>query len=69
MYSKKDAEAGRTKAKIHTTGGDEAKGSLEERDVDWVEMETGEMRKHLQSEWGFVFEDPNLVEKLERTGL
>lgn len=56
MFGKKDVEAGRTKAKVHTTGGSEAQGSTEARDVEWVEMETGTMRDFLAREWGFRFE-------------
>ncbi|KAI5477185.1 hypothetical protein MNV49_006629 [Pseudohyphozyma bogoriensis] len=56
MYSKKDAEAGRTAAKVHTTGGLEAKGRTEGRDVEYVEMETGVMKEYLQRPpWNFMF--------------
>lgn len=55
MYGKKDVEAGRTRAKVHTTGGNEAEGATDARDIEWVEMETGEMRGYLEKEWGFRF--------------
>lgn len=55
MFNAKNATEGGTKAKVHTTGGLEARGSTADRDVVWVEMETGAMRKHLEEEWGFKF--------------
>lgn len=55
MFNAKDAKEGRTKAKVHTTGGNEGRGSTKERDVVWVEMEVGAMKKHLVEEWGFKF--------------
>lgn len=53
MYAEKDG--GGTKAKVYTTGGHDAKGSLEGRDVEWVEMETHEMKAYLKKEFGFGF--------------
>ncbi|GAA5967373.1 hypothetical protein JCM21900_000349 [Sporobolomyces salmonicolor] len=53
MYAEKDGEGKR--AKVYTTGGHEAKGSLEGRDVEWVEMETEPMKAYLKKEFGFGF--------------
>lgn len=54
MYSRKDEVAGNP-GKIHTTGGDLSNGTTEERDVEFVKMEIGTMKKHLIEEWGFKF--------------
>ena len=40
---------------MYTTGGHEAKGSLEGRDVEWVDMETSVMKEYLKKEFGFGF--------------
>ncbi|GAA6060951.1 hypothetical protein JCM10212_006533 [Sporobolomyces blumeae] len=53
MYAEKAGEG--TRAKVYTTGGHDAKGSLEGRDVEWVEMETETMREYLKKEFGFGF--------------
>ncbi|GAA5839692.1 hypothetical protein JCM11251_002563 [Rhodosporidiobolus azoricus] len=53
MYAEKEGMPRR--AKVYTTGGFEGKGSLEGRDVEWVEMETQPMRAFLEREFGFVF--------------
>ncbi|GAA6020047.1 hypothetical protein JCM11491_004909 [Sporobolomyces phaffii] len=54
MYAEKDGHAG-TRAKVYTTGGHAAEGSLEGRDVEWVEMETDTMQAYLRKEFGFGF--------------
>lgn len=51
--AQKRGEVGR--AKVHTTGGTAGEGGDEERDVEWVEMETGKLREHLEKDWGFKF--------------
>jgi len=53
MYAEKEGEGKR--AKVYTTGGHEAKGSLEGRDVEWVDMETSVMKEYLKKEFGFGF--------------
>ncbi|GAA5993162.1 hypothetical protein JCM5350_005390 [Sporobolomyces pararoseus] len=53
MYAEKADEG--TRAKVYTTGGHDAKGSLEGRDVEWVEMETEKMKAYLKNEFGFGF--------------
>ncbi|GAA5912798.1 hypothetical protein JCM6882_000430 [Rhodosporidiobolus microsporus] len=53
MYAEKPGQPRR--AKVYTTGGIEGKGSLEGRDVEWVEMETQPMRAFLEREFGFSF--------------
>jgi hypothetical protein len=53
MYAEKEGEGKR--AKVYTTGGPEAQGSEEGRDVEWVEMETGPMKEYLAREFGFKF--------------
>ncbi|KAJ6579627.1 arylamine N-acetyltransferase 1 [Mycena vulgaris] len=53
MYAEKAGEGKR--AKVYTTGGPEARGSDEGRDVEWVEMETGPMKEYLAREFGFKF--------------
>ncbi|BGP46300.1 hypothetical protein JCM10450v2_002142 [Rhodotorula kratochvilovae] len=52
LYAEKEGMPRR--AKVYTTGGHEGKGSLEGRDVEWVEMETGPVREFLEREfeWG-----------------
>ncbi|GAA5992485.1 hypothetical protein JCM10908_000843 [Rhodotorula pacifica] len=52
MFAEKEGETTR-RAKVFTTGGDEAKGSLESRDVEWVEMKVGPMKRYLAKEFGF----------------
>ncbi|GAA5900594.1 uncharacterized protein JCM6883_002892 [Sporobolomyces salmoneus] len=54
MYAEKEGE-GKT-AKVYTTGGHDAKGSLEGRDVEWVEMKTGTVKAYLKKEFGFGFD-------------
>ncbi|TKA55044.1 hypothetical protein B0A53_02519 [Rhodotorula sp. CCFEE 5036] len=51
MYADKEGQPRR--AKVFTTGGDDAKGSLESRDVEWVDMEVGPMKRYLAKEFGF----------------
>lgn len=51
MYADKEDQPRR--AKVFTTGGDEARGSLESRDVEWVDMEVGPMKRYLAREFGF----------------
>ncbi|GAA5999385.1 uncharacterized protein JCM10292_001252 [Rhodotorula paludigena] len=53
MYADKPGEGRR--AKVYTTGGTEGRGSLQGRDVEWVEMETGPMKEYLRQEFGFGF--------------
>ncbi|KAJ7124502.1 arylamine N-acetyltransferase 1 [Mycena epipterygia] len=53
MYAEKEGEGKR--AKVYTTGGPEAQGSEQGRDVEWVEMETGPMKEYLTREFGFKF--------------
>jgi len=50
-----DREGKGRRAKVYTTGGHEAKGSLEGRDVEWVDMETSVMKEYLKKEFGFGF--------------
>ncbi|KAF7298065.1 UPF0029 domain-containing protein [Mycena chlorophos] len=56
MFSEAMVRDGRRLAKVHTTGGLDAKGSTEARDVEYVEMETRPMRAYLEEHFGFVFE-------------
>lgn len=53
MYTDKEGQPRR--AKVFTTGGDEARGSLDSRDVEWVDMQVGPMREYLEKEFGFRF--------------
>ncbi|KAJ7672256.1 arylamine N-acetyltransferase 1 [Mycena polygramma] len=53
MYAEKAGEGKR--AKVYTTGGPEAQGSDEGRDVEWVDMETGAVKEYLAKEFGFKF--------------
>ncbi|BGP38204.1 hypothetical protein JCM10449v2_002133 [Rhodotorula kratochvilovae] len=53
MYA--DKEGMPRRAKVYTTGGTDGKGSLEGRDVEWVDMETGPMKEFLRREFGFGF--------------
>ncbi|KAJ6615460.1 hypothetical protein B0H10DRAFT_1801372 [Mycena sp. CBHHK59/15] len=53
MYADKEGHGRR--AKVYTTGGLEARGSDQGRDVEWVEMETGPMKAYLTREFGFRF--------------
>ncbi|GAA6037051.1 hypothetical protein JCM8097_005526 [Rhodosporidiobolus ruineniae] len=53
MYA--DKEGMPRRAKVYTTGGHDGKGSLEGRDVEWVEMETEPMKAYLKKEYGFGF--------------
>lgn len=53
MYAEKAGEG--TRAKVYTTGGPEAQGSDEGRDVEWVEMDTGTVKAYLTKEFGFKF--------------
>ncbi|KAJ7260581.1 arylamine N-acetyltransferase 1 [Mycena rebaudengoi] len=53
MYAEKEGQG--RKAKIYTTGGPEAQGSDEGRDVEWVDMETGPVKEYLTKEFGFKF--------------
>ncbi|TNY21742.1 arylamine N-acetyltransferase 1 [Rhodotorula diobovata] len=53
MYA--DKEGSPRRAKVYTTGGTEGRGSLEGRDVEWVDMETGALKQFLQREFGFGF--------------
>ncbi|GAA5835797.1 hypothetical protein JCM9279_004649 [Rhodotorula babjevae] len=53
MYA--DKEGSPRRAKVYTTGGTEGRGSLEGRDVEWVDMETGPMKDFLRREFGFGF--------------
>ncbi|KAJ6483819.1 arylamine N-acetyltransferase 1 [Mycena vitilis] len=53
MYAEKVGEGKR--AKVYTTGGPEARGSDEGRDVEWVDMETGAVKEYLAKEFGFKF--------------
>ncbi|KAJ6544327.1 hypothetical protein B0H19DRAFT_1170358 [Mycena capillaripes] len=53
MYAEKVGEGKR--AKVYTTGGPEARGSEEGRDVEWVDMETGPMKEYLAKEFEFKF--------------
>ncbi|GAA5875628.1 hypothetical protein JCM8547_000892 [Rhodosporidiobolus lusitaniae] len=50
-----DKEGLPRRAKVYTTGGTDGRGSLEGRDVEWVEMETQPMREYLKKEFGFGF--------------
>jgi hypothetical protein len=54
MFAEKEGEEKR-RAKVYTTGGHEGKGSLEGRDVEWVEMKVGTMKEYLKKEFGFGF--------------
>lgn len=56
MFRERPGQPGKRMAKLTTTGGREARGSTEARDVEWVEMETGPMKECLESEFGFKFE-------------
>ncbi|GAA5971583.1 hypothetical protein JCM11641_000650 [Rhodosporidiobolus odoratus] len=53
LYADKPGEGRR--AKVYTTGGTEGKGSLQGRDVEWVEMETEPMKAYLRKEFGMGF--------------
>ncbi|KAF7331108.1 Peptidase-S9 domain-containing protein [Mycena venus] len=53
MYAEKEGQGNR--AKVYTTGGPEAQGSEEGRDVEWVEMETGPLKEYLAKEFEFKF--------------
>ncbi|KAF8173886.1 hypothetical protein K438DRAFT_1683119 [Mycena galopus ATCC 62051] len=53
MYAETEGKGKR--AKVYTTGGPEAQGSEEGRDVEWVEMETGPVKEYLTKEFGFKF--------------
>ncbi|GAA6020037.1 hypothetical protein JCM11491_004906 [Sporobolomyces phaffii] len=53
MYAEKAGKG--TQARVYTTGGHDAKGSLDGRDVEWVEMETGATKAYLEKEFGFRF--------------
>ncbi|KAJ7196940.1 arylamine N-acetyltransferase 1 [Mycena pura] len=53
MYADKAGEGRR--AKVYTTGGPEAQGSLQGRDVEWVEMETGPMKEYLIKNFNYKF--------------
>ncbi|KAF8173758.1 hypothetical protein K438DRAFT_1849925 [Mycena galopus ATCC 62051] len=53
MYAETEGKG--TRAKVYTTGGPEAQGSEEGRDVEWVEMETGPVKEYLTKEFGFKF--------------
>ncbi|KAF7293202.1 Peptidase-S9 domain-containing protein [Mycena chlorophos] len=53
MYADKEGEGRR--AKVYVTGGPEAKGSLEGRDVQWVDMEIGPMKEFLEKNFGYRF--------------
>ncbi|CAK5275969.1 unnamed protein product [Mycena citricolor] len=55
MYA--DKEGMPRRAKVYTTGGPEAQGSEEGRDVEWVEMQTGPMKDYLAKEFGFRFQE------------
>ncbi|GAA5941831.1 uncharacterized protein JCM15063_000791 [Sporobolomyces koalae] len=54
MYADKPGDTQR-RAKVYTTGGHEGKGSLEGRDVEYVEMKVDVMREYLKREFGFGF--------------
>ncbi|GAA6026654.1 hypothetical protein JCM10207_008916, partial [Rhodosporidiobolus poonsookiae] len=53
MYADKEGQPRR--AKMYTTGGTEGKGSLEGRDVEWVDMEIEPMKAVLKEQFGFGF--------------
>ncbi|KAJ7618513.1 arylamine N-acetyltransferase 1 [Roridomyces roridus] len=54
MYAEKAGDEAR-RAKVYTTGGPEAQGSDEGRDVEWVDMETGPLKEYLSRELGYKF--------------
>lgn len=56
MFGERPEQEGPRRAKLVTTGGREARGSAEQRDVEWVPMETGPMREALIREFEFKFD-------------
>jgi hypothetical protein len=55
MYAEKEGDT-LQRAKCYTVGGEEAQGSEEGRDVEWVEMKTGPVKEYLKREFGFKFD-------------
>jgi len=55
MFRERPGQTGKRTAKLATTGGTEARGSTESRDVEYVEMETGPVKEVLAREFGFKF--------------
>ena len=55
MFGERGQPQSERRAKLVTTGGEKGRGRMEGRDVEWVPMETGPMRAHLEREWGFKF--------------
>ncbi|KAJ7782711.1 arylamine N-acetyltransferase 1 [Mycena metata] len=60
MFAERMVKAdGVRRARVHTTGGTEARGESGPRDIEYVAMETGPMRVFLEKEFGFVFDSEN----------
>lgn len=53
MYAEKEGASRR--AKVYTTGGEEAQGSEEGRDVEWVDMKVGPFKAFLEKEFEYKF--------------
>lgn len=57
MYSEREDDVpGQERAKVYTTGGIESEGLDEGRDVEWVPMRVGPMRKWFQDNMGYKFD-------------
>ncbi len=54
MYQ--DKEGLPRRAKVYTTGGEEAQGSEAGRDVEWVDMKVGPFKAFLAKEFEYKFD-------------